>query len=65
MSLAIRIARLEPGALLPSQAHPHDAGYDLAARVEVVLEPGGGRAVVPTGLAVAIPPGHAGLVLPR
>lgn len=65
MSLAIRIARLEPGAPLPSQAHAHDAGYDLAARVEVVLEPGGGRAVVPTGLAVAIPPGHAGLVLPR
>ncbi len=65
MSLEIRVARLDPSAPLPAQAHEHDAGYDLAARVEVVLEPGGGRALVPTGLAIAIPPGHAGLVLPR
>ena len=65
MSVPIRVARLEPGVPLPVQAHEHDAGYDLAARVEVVLEPGGGRALVPTGLAVAIPPGHAGFVLPR
>ena len=64
MSVPIRVARLEPGVPLPVQAHEHDAGYDLAARVEVVLEPGGGRALVPTGLAVAIPPGHAGFVLP-
>jgi dUTP diphosphatase len=65
LSLEIRVARLDPSAPLPAQAHEHDAGYDLAARVEVVLEAGGGRALVPTGLAVAIPPGHAGLVLPR
>ena len=65
MSLAIRIARLDASVPLPTQAHEHDAGYDLASRVEAVLEPGGGRALVPTGLAVAIPPGHAGLVLPR
>ncbi len=65
MSLEIRVARLDPSAPLPVQAHEHDAGYDLAARVEVVLEAGGGRALVPTGLAIAIPPGHAGLVLPR
>jgi len=65
LSLEIRVARLDPSAPLPVQAHEHDAGYDLAARVEVVLEAGGGRALVPTGLAIAIPPGHAGLVLPR
>jgi dUTP pyrophosphatase len=65
LSLAVPVARLDPSAPLPAQAHEHDAGYDLAARVEVTLEPGGGRALVPTGLAVAIPPGHAGLVVPR
>jgi dUTP pyrophosphatase len=65
LSLQIPVARLDPSAPLPAQAHEHDAGYDLAARVEVVLEAGGGRALVPTGLAIAIPPGHAGLVLPR
>jgi dUTP pyrophosphatase len=65
LRLEIRVARLDPSAPLPVQAHEHDAGYDLAARVEVVLEAGGGRALVPTGLAVAVPPGHAGLVLPR
>jgi dUTP pyrophosphatase len=65
LSLAIHVTRLDPGVPLPAQAHEHDAGYDLPAREEVVLEPGGGRAIVPTGLAVAIPPGHAGFVLPR
>jgi dUTP pyrophosphatase len=47
------------------QQHPDDAGYDLHARESVMLAPGGGRALVPTGVAVAIPSGHAGLVLPR
>jgi dUTP pyrophosphatase len=61
----IRITRLDPAAPLPEQAHEHDAGYDLRANEDVRLEPGGGRALVRTGLAVAIPPGHAGLVLPR
>ena len=42
-----------------------DAGADLCAREDVTLAAGGGRAVVPTGLAIAIPPGHAGFVLPR
>ena len=63
MKVAIR--RLDPELPLPSQAHAHDAGYDLHAREDVVLEAGGGRAIVPTGVAVAIPPGWAGLVLPR
>ncbi len=65
MSLQIRIARLDPAVPLPAPAHDHDAGYDLTARVEATLSPGGGRALIPTGVAVAIPPGHAGLVLPR
>lgn len=57
--------RLDPDMPLPVQAHPHDAGYDLHAREPVVLRAGGGRALVPTGIAVAIPEGWAGLVLPR
>jgi dUTP pyrophosphatase len=61
----ISIKRLDPELPLPTQQHPDDAGYDLHARESVVLAPGGGRALVPTGVAVAIPSGHAGLVLPR
>jgi dUTP pyrophosphatase len=61
----IEITRLDPEARLPVQQHEHDAGYDLHAREETMLTAGGGRALVPTGLAVAIPRGHAGLVLPR
>jgi dUTP pyrophosphatase len=61
----IRIRRLDPELALPRQAHPDDAGYDLHAREDARLEPAGGRALVPTGVAVAIPPGHAGFVLPR
>jgi dUTP pyrophosphatase len=61
----LRVTRLDPDLPLPVQQHPDDAGYDLHAREDVTLAPRGGRAVVPTGLAVAIPSGHAGLVLPR
>jgi dUTP pyrophosphatase len=61
----IEIRRLDPDLALPAAQHEGDAGYDLLAREAVVLAPGGGRAVVPTGVAVAIPPGYAGLVLPR
>ena len=57
--------RLDPELPLPRQQHAHDAGYDLHARERVELAPCGGRALVPTGLAVAIPPGYAGFVLPR
>ena len=49
---------------LPERAHPGDAGLDLRAAVDVEVAPGA-RALVPTGLAVAIPEGHAGFVLPR
>lgn len=63
--MQIHVQRLDPELPLPAQQHTDDAGYDLHAREDAVLEPGGGRAVVPTGLAVAIPPGYAGFVLPR
>jgi dUTP pyrophosphatase len=56
--------RLDPDAVLPARAHPGDAGFDLRSAVDVEVGPGE-RAMVPTGVAVAIPSGHAGLVLPR
>jgi dUTP pyrophosphatase len=56
--------RLHADASLPEAAHPGDAGLDLRSVVDVTVGPGE-RALVPTGLAVAIPEGHAGLVLPR
>jgi dUTP pyrophosphatase len=55
---------LDPDVSTPSAAHEGDAGLDLAARHDVVLGPGE-RVAVPTGIAVAIPDGYAGLVLPR
>jgi dUTP pyrophosphatase len=61
----VRIQRLDKGLPLPEAQHPDDAGYDLHAREDATLPPGGGRALVPTGIAVAIPSGHAGFVLPR
>ncbi len=56
--------RLRPEAELPAAQHDGDAGLDLRSAVEVVVGPGQ-RAMIPTGVAVAIPEGHAGLVLPR
>jgi dUTP pyrophosphatase len=61
----VRITRLDPDVSLPVQGHADDAGYDLCAREDSVVPAGGGRVLVPTGLAVAIPSGYAGLVLPR
>src|SRR5260370_28575516 len=57
--------RLLDGALpIPQCRHPRDAGLDLPSRRDIIIEPGE-RATVPTGLALAIPHGYAGLVLPR
>ncbi|TCJ18067.1 dUTP diphosphatase [Rubrobacter taiwanensis] len=56
--------RLRPGAEAPARAHAGDAGYDLRAAGSAVLPPGG-RALVGTGIAVAIPEGYGGFVLPR
>ena len=61
----VPVRRLDPDLDLPSYAHPGDAGADLVAREDVLLPAGGGRALVPTGVALAIPDGHAGFVLPR
>ena len=63
--LPVPIVRLDPDLPLPSYAHPGDAGADLVAREDVLLAAGGGRALVPTGCAVAIPDGYAGFVQPR
>ena len=63
--LRVPLHQLDPELPVPSYARDGDAGADLVARCDVVLTCGGGRAVVPTGVAVAIPDGYAGFVLPR
>ena len=63
--LPVPIVRLDPDLPLPAYAHPGDAGLDLRAREDGVVAPGGGRLLMPTGIAIAIPVGHAGFVLPR
>lgn len=60
----VLIKRLDPGLPLPGYAHPGDAGADLVAACDVELGPGE-RAVVPTGMAIALPPGFAAFVHPR
>jgi dUTP pyrophosphatase len=60
----VLVSRLDPGLPLPSYAHPGDAGADLATTVDVRLLPGQ-RALVPTGVALALPEGYVGLVHPR
>jgi dUTP pyrophosphatase len=60
----LRVRRLDERAVLPSRAYDRDAGFDLHALEGAVLAPGA-RATVPTGIAVELPEGHAGLVLPR
>ena len=62
--IEIPVRKLRADAILPEQAYPGDAGFDLAACERVTLGPGE-RAVVPTGLAVEIPEGYAGFVQPR
>jgi dUTP pyrophosphatase len=60
----VKVARLRPEAVLPTRAYAGDAGFDLYAAEPARLEPGA-RAQIATGVAVEIPPGRAGLVLPR
>ncbi|GII27441.1 dUTP diphosphatase [Planotetraspora mira] len=64
MSVEVLIHRLDTGLPLPSYAHPGDAGADLCATVDVELLPGE-RAVVGTGIAIALPDGYAAFVHPR
>ncbi|MGZ5417341.1 MAG: dUTP diphosphatase [Nocardioides sp.] len=60
----ILISRLDAEVPLPSYAHPGDAGADLTTTVDVLLEPGE-RALVPTGISLALPEGYVALVHPR
>lgn len=62
--LQIPFRRLSPHAAPPARAHSGDAGYDLCAAEEAVLAPGE-RALVGTGIALALPEGYGGFVLPR
>jgi len=63
--LVVPVVRLDSELPLPSYARAGDAGLDLVARETVTLGPGGGRALIPTGVAFAIPEGYAGFVQPR
>ena len=63
--LEILATRLDKSLELPQRAKPGDAGLDLYAAIDATLEAGGGRALVPTGLAISIPEGYAGFVQPR
>lgn len=60
----VLVRRLDPGAVLPTYAHPGDAGADLHTTVDAELAPGE-RALLPTGLAIALPDGYAAFVHPR
>ena len=62
--LEVLIRRIDPDVDLPSYAHPGDAGADITTTVDVSLEPGE-RALVPTGLSIALPDGYVALVHPR
>ena len=63
--LPVPVVRLDPDLDLPGYARSGDAGLDLVAREAATLAPGGGRALVPTGVAFALPEGYAGFVQPR
>jgi len=63
--LVVPVVRLDPELPLPTYARVGDAGLDLLAREDATLAAGGGRALIPTGIALAIPDGYAGFVQPR
>lgn len=63
--LQVPIVRLDPDLAVPAYARPGDAGADLIARTDVAIPAAGGRALVPTGIALAIPLGYAGFIQPR
>ena len=63
--VVVDVRRLDPDLPLPTTAHSGDAGVDLHAREDALLRAGGGRVLVPTGIAVAIPVGFMGIVVPR
>ena len=61
----VPVVRIDPELTLPGYAHEGDAGLDLYSRIDTVVPAAGGRVLVPTGIAIALPQGYAGLVLPR
>ncbi|MEM8618140.1 MAG: dUTP diphosphatase [Actinomycetota bacterium] len=65
MSISVPLVRLDPDLPLPEYARDGDAGIDLVARKPASLPAGGGRALVATGISIAVPAGHGGFVLPR
>ena len=60
----VLVQRIDPGLPLPAREHPGDAGLDLRSRIDLRIEPGG-RSLVPTGIAIALPSGFAAFVHPR
>ena len=64
MTVEILITRLDPGVPLPAYAKPGDVGADLCSRIDFILQPGE-RALIPTGISVALPHGYVALVHPR
>lgn len=64
MSVPVLIQRLDPELPIPAYEHPGDAGLDLRARFDAIVEPGA-RLLMPTGIAIALPPGYAGFVHAR
>ena len=63
--IELKVVLLDAGMDIPAYARHGDAGLDLSSRIDVVIPASGGRSVVPTGIALALPDGHAGFVLPR
>jgi dUTP pyrophosphatase len=63
--VVVDVQRLDPELPLPRTAHSGDAGVDLHAREAALLKANGGRALIPTGIAIAIPVGYMGIVVPR
>ncbi len=63
--LEVRVLMLDVDLPLPTYARPGDAGADLVARAGAMLKAGGGRALIPTGVAVSLPEGYAGFIQPR
>ena len=64
LPIPVDVVRLDPELPLPTYAHRGDAGLDLYAREDATV-PAGHRYLMPTGIAIAIPPGHCGLIMPR
>jgi dUTP pyrophosphatase len=64
MKVNVKIKRLSEDAVIPKYAHEFDAGFDLVAAEDVIIEPGETK-IVPTGLAIALPPGYEAQIRPR